>query len=97
MLEQRVVGVGLGEGDLVGVGEVEVVEGEDDGGEVVGCGLEGRLDYGDLDGNYEDREQGCLRRDKDYQNGLASSLDAIQAQEEGRWIVLALMLSAVDL
>ena len=48
MLEERVVGVGLGECDLVGVGEVEVVEGEDDGWEVVGRGLEGRSDYGNL-------------------------------------------------
>jgi hypothetical protein len=30
-----------------------------------------------------------------YQNGLASSLYAIQSQEEGRSILLALMLSAV--
>jgi hypothetical protein len=35
-LEERVVWVGLGKGDLVCVGEVEVVEGEDDGGKVVG-------------------------------------------------------------
>ena len=48
MLEEGVVWVGLGEGDLVGVRQVEVVEGEDDGGEVVGWGLEGRLDYRDL-------------------------------------------------
>ncbi len=45
MLEKWVVWVGFGEGLLVGVGEVEVVEGEDDGGEVVGRVLEGRLDY----------------------------------------------------
>ena len=48
MLEERIVGVGLGEGDLVGVGQVEVVEGEDDGGEAVRRGLEGGLDYRDL-------------------------------------------------
>lgn len=48
VLEEGVVRAGLGEGDLVGVGEVEVIEGEDDGGEVVGWGLEGRLDDGDL-------------------------------------------------
>jgi hypothetical protein len=40
-LEERVVWVGLGKGDLVGVGEVDVVEGEDDGGEVVGPGFQG--------------------------------------------------------
>jgi hypothetical protein len=48
VLEERIVGVGLGEGDLVGVGQVEVVEGEDDGGEAVRRGLEGGLDYRDL-------------------------------------------------
>ena len=40
--------MGFREGYLVGVCEVEVVEGEDDGGEVVGRILEGGLDYGDL-------------------------------------------------
>jgi hypothetical protein len=40
MLEERVVRVGLSECDLVGVGEVEVVQGEDDGGEIVRWGLE---------------------------------------------------------
>ena len=48
VLEESVVWMGLGEGGLVGVGEVEVVEGEDGGGEMVGWGLEGRLDEGDL-------------------------------------------------
>jgi hypothetical protein len=41
VLEERVVVVGLGEGDLIGVGEVEVVEGEEDGGEVVRAGFVG--------------------------------------------------------
>jgi hypothetical protein len=40
VLEQRVVGVGSGEGEEVGVGEVDVVDGEDGGGEGVGRGLE---------------------------------------------------------
>jgi hypothetical protein len=41
VLEERVVVAGLGEGDLIGVGEVEVVEGEEDGGEVVRAGFVG--------------------------------------------------------
>ena len=36
VLEERVMRVAKGEGDLVGVREVDVVEGEGDGGEGVG-------------------------------------------------------------
>lgn len=43
MLEEWIVGVRLGEGDLICVGEVEIVEGEDDSGEIMGCVLKRRL------------------------------------------------------
>ena len=49
MLEQRVVWVRFGERLLIGVSEIEVVKGEDNGGEVMGRPLEGGSDYGDLD------------------------------------------------
>lgn len=40
----------------------------------------------------------CIRQTEDwYQNGLASSLDAVQAQEEGWRVLVAFMLAMVDL
>jgi hypothetical protein len=51
------------------------------------------LDYRDLDGvsGWNRSQEGG----EGYQNGLASSLYAIQSQEEGWSILLALVLSAV--
>lgn len=46
MLEERVVGVGVGEGGLVGVCEVEVVEAQDEGFEAA-VGAQGGAEGGD--------------------------------------------------
>ena len=48
VLDERVGGVGCGEGGLVGVGEVEVVDAEDGGGEGVRRGAERGAEGRDL-------------------------------------------------
>lgn len=48
VLDERVGRVGRGEGDLVVVGQVEVVDAEDGGGERVGRGTERAAEGGDL-------------------------------------------------
>ena len=51
------------------------------------------MDYRDLEGVSGLKQ--IAGGEEDYQNGLASSLYAIQSQEEGRSILLALVLSVV--
>ena len=100
MLDQRVVRVRVCEGLLLRMGEVEVIDGEDYCGEIVGrfgeCVAEGfdlvhgtMSTRGDRDMTKPDGSE-IKKKTSTYQCRLAGSLYTIESEEEG-WRLLALL------
>lgn len=80
MLDQRVGGIGLREGDLVGVGEVEVIEADDLGREVafvVEGGEEGRHEGGFADA------LDAVDAYEEWGGGGGGSVEGMAGEDEG--------------